>query len=446
MGAPTNDRLGIVRTMLESAPDSAVQGLDAALRSDRSASLAPVRALVRAEAADRAVRDVVLAPLIALCAPRSDGFVQARLPGGALSRLWKALRVLEPLSITVVASNLTLDAEEGEHPPAADDLCRSAAAAIRARDPAMAALIRFLEDGRPGAADQFAGYVELVPLAREAIKRLPLWLRNMGGEHDAAVRLLFRDADAITADASPRMAEILLAHMKEPWKLLRVISGMTKRGGDRYLSSSEMAEFCERVIGDIDVCIGVLRTLDLDGGPDAAVAACAALARAIAEIVEFEECLDLNKEGPWGQKILKQKGALSGLAEGYLKKSPKIVGEALPMQPVRAGGLKLRSEPRLSDAPDPRLVRRAMASLTFFERCRNSAANGGYGSIRTKAGEEITHSLDGYVQDILSMVHAGEAENLEHARAFLEVAANFVGLVQDEKAAQIVRRRAAAAF
>ena len=40
----------------------------------------------------------------------------------------------------------------------------------------------------------------------------------------------------------------------------------------------------------------------------------------------------------------------------------------------------------------------------------------------------------------------GEAENLEHARAFLEVAANFVGLVQDEKAAQIVRRRAAAAF
>ena len=99
MGAPTTDRLGIVRTMLETAPDSAVRGLDAALRSDRSASLDPVRALVRAEAADRAVRDVVLAPLIALCAPRSDGFVQVQLPLGALSRLWKGLRAIEPLAM-----------------------------------------------------------------------------------------------------------------------------------------------------------------------------------------------------------------------------------------------------------------------------------------------------------------------------------------------------------
>jgi hypothetical protein len=432
--------------MLESAPDSAVRGLDAALRSDRSASLAPVRALVRAEAADRAVRDMVLAPLLPLCAPRGDGFTQAQLPLGSLSRLWKGLRAIEPLAITVVASNLTLAADDGAHPPAADDLCRSAAAAIRGGAPAMAPLIRFLDDAQPGAADQFAGYVELIPLARQAIKRLPLWLRNMSGEHAAAVRLLFKDADAIAGDASPRLAEMLLAHMQEPWKLLRVISAMTNRGGDRYLSSSEMAEFCERVIADIEARVSILRALDLDGGPDGAVAASAALSTAIAEIIEFEECLDLNKEGPWGQKILKQKGALSGVAEGYLKKSPKIVGEALPMQQVRAGGLKLRSEPRLSHAPDPRLIRRAMASLTFFERCRNNAASGGYGSIRIKAGEEITHSLDNYVQDILSMIHTGDAENLDHARAFLEIAADFTGLVQDEKSAQIVRRRTAAAF
>ena len=446
MGAPTTDRLGMVQAMLESAPDSAVRGLDVALRSDRSASLAPVRALVRAETADRAVRDLVLAPLVPLCTPRTDGFTQALLPSGALSRLWKGLHALEPLAITVVASNLTLDSEDGSHPPAADDLCRSAAAAIRDGVPAMEPLIRFLEGAKPGSAGQFAGYVELVPLARPAIKRLPAWLRNMGGENAAAVRLLFRDADAIAADASPRLVEILLAHIQEPWKLLRVISGMTNRGGDRYLSSSEMAEFFERVIADIEGRVVALRAFDLDGGPEGAVTASAALAMGIAEIVEFEECLDLNKEGPWGQKILKHKGALSSLAEGYLKKSLKIVAEAFPMQQVRVGGVNLRSEPRLSHAPDPRLIRRAMASLTFFERCRNNAMSGGYGTVRIKVGEEITNSLDIYVQDILSMIHTGDAENLDHARAFLEVAADFIGLVQDEKSAQIVRRRAAAAF
>ena len=43
------------------------------------------------------------------------------------------------------------------------------------------------------------------------------------------------------------------------------------------------------------------------------------------------------------------------------------------------------------------------------------------------------------------MIHSGDVENRENARAFLETAADFIGLVQDEKSAQIVRRRAAAA-
>ena len=386
MGASDTDRLGIVRAMLETAPDSAVRDLDTALRGDSSASLAPVRALVRAEAADRAVRDLVLGPLVPLCFPRSDGFKQAQFPLAALSRVWKGLRAIEPRTIAVVSSSLTLEPDDENYPPALDDLCRSAAAAIRGDDPAMAPLIRYLDEARPGAAKEFAGYVELIPLTRPAIQRLPLWLRNMNGEHAATVRLLFKDADLIAADASPRVIELLLAQIGEPWKLLRLISAVTKRGGDRYLSSSEMAEFCERVIDDIELRVATMRTFDLDGGPEAGVAACASLSMAIAEIGEFEECLDLNKEGPWGQRILKQKRALSGLAEGYLKKAPKVVGEALPMQQVRAGGVNLRPEPRLEHAPDPRLVRRAMASLAFFERCRNTAANGGYGTIRIKAG------------------------------------------------------------
>ena len=121
-----------------------------------------------------------------------------------------------------------------------------------------------------------------------------------------------------------------------------------------------------------------------------------------------------------------------------------MVAEALPTQSVRAGGVNLRAEPRLDVAPDPRLVRRAMATLAFFESCRSNANQGGYGSIRGKAGEEVTIRLTSYVEDILSMIHSGDVANLDNARAFLEVAADFTGLVQDDKAAQIVRRRAAA--
>jgi hypothetical protein len=401
--------------------------------------------MVRAELQDRGVRDVVLAPVAPLCAPRADGFKQALFPAGALSRAWRALRALEPGAVTTVVSGLAVTAEADGLSAECDDLCRAAAAAIRGEAPAMQGLVRYLEDFQPGAAAQFAGYLELAPLARAAIKRLPLWLRHMTGEHAAAVRLLFKDADSIAADASPRLLEVLLAQTAEPWLLLRIVSAATNRAGDRYLSASELAEFCERVLADIERRVNLVRQFDPDGGVEAGQAVAAAVATAISEIHEFEESVDLNKTGPWGQRIGQMKQSLSGLAEGLLKRAPRLVGEALPLQPVRVGGASVRMEPQLDRAPDPRLVRRAMAGLAFFDRCRTAAGQGGYAAARNRVGEDIAHRLDSYVEDILAMAHGGELERPEHARAFLEAAADMTALAQDEKSAQIVRRRAAAA-
>jgi hypothetical protein len=347
--------------------------------------------------------------------------------------------------VTEAVTSLTLEDQDDNSPPACDDLCRAAVAAIRGGVPAVQGLVGYLEDFQPGAAAQFAGYLELAPLARTAIKRLPLWLYNMTEEHAAAVRLLFKDADAFASDASPRLLEMLLAQSAEPWPLLRIVSAVSHRAGDRYLSSSEMAEFCERVLADIERRVNLVRLFDVDGGVEAGQAAAAAVGVALSEILEFEESLDLNKAGPWGQRIGQLRQSLSGLTEGLLKKAPKLVGDALPLKQVRVGGMKLGMEPQVDHPPDARLVRRAMASLAFFDRCRAFAPQGGYGAVRNRAGEEITHRLDSYIEDILALAHGDELASPEHARAFLEVTADMTALARDEKSAQIVRRRAAAA-
>jgi hypothetical protein len=445
MGAALNDRLGSVRAMLETAPDAAVRDLDRAMRADASESLAPVRELVRVELSDRAARDAVLAPLIPLCAPRADGFKQVLFPAGTLSRLWRALRALEPTMVTVAASNLTLSRKDEILPPECDALCRAAAAALKRGDPAMQGLTRFLEDYQAGTTALFAAYVELIPVARAGVRRLPAWLRDMSDDHAAAVRLLFKDAAAVAEDASPRMWEILLAHAAEPWTLLRVVSAVTHHGGDSYVFASELAECCERLMADIERRVNVLRQFEVDGGPEAGEAAAGAVAVAISEIQEFEASLDLNKDGPWGTRLARLRESLHNLVESHLKRTPKIVGEALPLQQVRIGGMKLRMEPRLDQPPDARLVRRAITSLTFFDRARAAAAQAGYETIRAKAGEDIANGLKAYVEDILGLIHSGELDTLDHAHAFLDVAADMTALAQDEKSAQIVRRRAAAA-
>jgi hypothetical protein len=441
MGGSNNERLQVVRALLETAPDTAVRDLAKALLADRSPALEPVRALVRGEMTDRTVRNAVLAPIAPLCSPRPDGFKQMLFPSGALAKLWRALRALEPRTVTVAVSSLS----DEDTPPAYDELCSAGAAAIREGAPAMQGLIGELEEFHKGAAAQFAGCLALAPLTRAAIRRLPGWLENMTEEEHAGVRLLFKDASAIAEDAAPRMLEILLAHTAEPWRMLTLISAATNRGGDDFLSGSELSEFCERVLADIERQVNMLRLFELDGGLQAGRMAAGALASALSEMIEFEACIDLNKEGPWSQRLGKLRTLLTTQTESWLKKTPKIVSDALPMKPVRIGGRTLRMEPNLDHLPEVGRRQRAMAILSFFDSCRSTADKGGYGSLRKKIGEEIVQGLDGHVEEIIAMVRSGDVAEPANARAFLDMIADMMALAQDENSAQIVRRRAAAA-
>jgi hypothetical protein len=445
MGALSHDHIDVVRALIETAPDSAVRELETALKGDLAGQgLAAVRALIDAEVWDRNVRDAVFAPLLPLLAPRPDGFEQTQFPAAVLPRLWRVLKESAPTPAALALASLTAGADSEGVPPAYDRLCREAAAGLQGSNPAFAPVIEFLESFRPGAAAQFAGFLAVTPIARGAVQRLPGWIRQMTNDSAAAIRLMYRDAVQISEDGGPRLVEMLLAQLREPWMVLRVICAVTNKVGDRYLSSSEMAFFGERILGDIDAQLNRLRAFDPEGGSEGGVAAAKALSLAVAAAAEFEGALELDKEGVWGKRLSRQKGVLASLAEGYLKKCGKLVGDALPMQPVRVGGAILRNEPNLTAMPQERPVRRAMAGLTFFDKVRVSAPLGGYGVVRGKVCEEITHGLDTYVEDVLAMLHAKEAADVAVAHAYLEVVAEFMGLVQGQKAAQIVRRRAAA--
>ncbi len=188
-----------------------------------------------------------------------------------------------------------------------------------------------------------------------------------------------------------------------------------------------------------------IKGFDYDGGAVAGRKAAEALRIAAAVSAEFDQSLSMNRDGPWGDRLAKQKQALAAQAEGHLKKLDKAVGEALPMQPVRIGGRVMRQEPKLDSPPNPRTTQRALALLNFFSGIRSTAAQSGYGSMRTKVGEDVAHRLDTYIEELLAMLHAGDGGDPVLSRAHLDIVADFTGLVHDDQAAQIVRRRAAAA-
>jgi hypothetical protein len=96
------------------------------------------------------------------------------------------------------------------------------------------------------------------------------------------------------------------------------------------------------------------------------------------------------------------------------------------------------------------MAERATTLLVFLHEIRSSANTGGFASARAKAVEILEARLDSYVEDLLDHLRHDEAPKKDpvdsaRARAFLEVAAQLSGEARDEKAAQLVRRRAAAA-
>ena len=59
--------------------------------------------------------------------------------------------------------------------------------------------------------------------------------------------------------------------------------------------------------------------------------------------------------------------------------------------------------------------------------------------------ETLDPRIDNYAEDMLDLLHHAGDVPPDRIRAFLDIAAEFLGLVRDPKSAKIIRRRAAVA-
>jgi hypothetical protein len=442
----SDSQLAVIRTLIDTAPDAAIRSLDAALASETRADTAmgAIRDLVSAEAGERRTRNLVLAPIASLCPRTERAFEHETFPYRTLSMIWRALKAADPDRFRAAISASTTWGSDEPIPLVFDELTAMAAAGLRQPEGTpFAGCVDLLNGEEEGAAETFAEYLDLSPLAREAQKRLPEWIGHMSDERAAQVRLAFRDATAISPDAGPHFLELMICRLDEPWQILRVVSALMENPSDAYLAASELAHVGERLMADIDGRLDDLTGFDPYGGTAAGAAAAEAVRLAVVQISEFELSIDLKKDGPWGQRITKQKQTLAQKVEALLNKADDAVDRAMPLKPVKFGS-KTRGAPNYRNAPDPRAVIKAEGLLSFLHMVRGSASAGGYASLRAKTIEKLDERLDRYVEDVLDHLRAPDAEQADIARQYLDIAATLVGLYRDEKAAQIVRRRAAA--
>ena len=447
MGQLSESQLSTVRSLLTSAPDNAVRDLESTLAegSERHDVMRMIHGMVAAEALDRRARNAVFRPVAPLCSRPGGRLGGVTFPLGALVGVWRGLKIDRSRNVELALAGADPRGYEPPSDAVYDELCAEAAAGLRARaNEGYAAAAAALEK-TPGAVDVFAAYLDLAPVARSALDRMHDWLGRLNDERIASARLAFRDAVAISEDAGPRLLEILYAHLEEPWAVLRLVSAVMQRPDDRFVASSELAMFGVRLLDDIDAHLKLVAAFDPDRGVEAGVIAGAAVRTATLEIQEFDESMDLSPHGPWGSRLSRQRKALSAAVEGRLKAVETQVAGALPVQHAGGARKNLRGQPRLVADPDPRQVQRGMAFLSFLKEVRAAGERLGFGALWARTVEQVQGRLDTYVEDLLEKLRNGEGDNLDRVRTYLDVAAEFTGLLSDDRAAQIVRRRMAAA-
>ncbi|MDB5431357.1 MAG: hypothetical protein JWP35_2473 [Caulobacter sp.] len=435
----------VLRSVVEAAPDKVVRNLELALAADPGGSLGAVRAMVEAESRERLMRNIVLAPVAPLCVGAfSDG--RQAFPVSVLTSLWRGLKALDAERVRE-AMLACRPWENGEgSADLLDGLCAIAAEHVRARDPApFAAAAEACDAAQPDGAARLAASLDLAPIARRALVKLPDWISRMTDERKAAVRLAYRDACLVADDAGPRFFDMLAAHLAEPWLILRIISAAMDRPSERYVASSEMAGFAERAMTDVERRLNTVRVFDTTGGPPAGQTAGQTVLIVAEAIAEMEDAFELNKEAPWGKRVCEQKQSLAAVVEKRLKEIDGLTNMAVPTVSVRTTGRLFKTLPKLTDEPSPPAIEKVLSLLAFAEEIRPAAGRAGFGAVRTKVLEKLHARLDDYVEELLDLLRHGEAEDPERVQAFLGVAADIYAMAKDEKAGQIVRRRAAAA-
>lgn len=438
-------KIEIVRSLVASAPDKVVSSLRAALATATGDTpLNGVRRLVEAEVTERRLRNAVLEPVVPLFRQGDvDGLAFAP---AALPLLWRGLRAAAP-DEAQRAAYLVDDYEPGVTTAEPFDVLtgRLAEELDAAEHPDIQAAIRALDAARPRTSDTLRACLSIAPIVRRATIKLPQWISRTTQERATAARIAYRDACRGGGDLGPLFFEMLAGQLAEPWTILRIVSAVMDRPGESYMAGSELALFATRLMDAVDSRIRTVASFDLTGGASAGREAAGVVEVLTLQISELENNITLARDGAWGARIQKQKQVFATTVEGRLREAPKLLDAALPSQKVRLARA-IVSEPRLDLPPDPARVERCRSLLAFIEGVRASANYGGFASTRAQVIEKAGETLDQYVEDVLAAIRDQAPPDREVAERLLEIAAEFIAVLREPRAGEIVRRRTAAAF
>lgn len=440
MSVIAEKRLHLLKGLVKTLPQSSLRSLELALGVTKDQALTEVRELVSLELEFRYAKEAVFAPYLPLFEERADGLNAVEFPHWLLDNIWRALEVREPELYH--ESRYAVRGLRAEDPPPVVFFRLVTAAAALCRETPLDILPKTPAKGDAEEVAEFSHYLDLHRLSRTALSKLPEFLGRIDADKATALRLLFKDACAISDEGGTRFMEILFANLEEGAQIIKFIATVSDRPNDRFLAESELADFGERILEKIEEGLADLKAFMTGKGGDMGDAG-DRVALSLNQLQSFSHYIELTRDGPWSKRVAEAHKQIASLVEARLKGAERIFSDVLVMKSERVYGRVKREVPKMDKPPAPEALERARTCALFLRSVRNTANAGGYATLHTKTVQALEAEMDSYFETLLDIANGEDPFDTDQVMNFFDMVTDLMETLLGEDKAAVARRRIA---
>ena len=287
-------------------------------------------------------------------------------------------------------------------------------------------------------ADEIALVLGRAHEVDELQKRLPKPIFNLTEDDTLYLCSLFDRMSDVSPAFAPYVPLIVMGRLERPWEAMRLAGVLSRKSDDTVISNTDLGIVGELLFSDLDSYVKKIQSVrppDFDA--DTLVANLAAFAELSSGMVKE---IGIRRDGKWGQRLAKDRGAVSQVVEGFLERAPREILGALATG--KMGGFGKSPKPLdVARPPDPERVAKAMRYSHLMVHSRPFAVAAAFNAKLAETIDQTANGLRSYGEDLLRELRTGAPETRASLEAHLKVFLDLSGLVLGDEETELLRRR-----
>jgi hypothetical protein len=244
--------------------------------------------------------------------------------------------------------------------------------------------------------------------------------------------------------AAPYLVLSLAPRLSHPWELFGIAGRLVQAEDDQDLKHSDLAMVGEWLVCDLETEASALKNLKVtDFDPRSADEI---LRRFAVLQAGMTREVGMRKDGAWGKRLLKARGAISDGLEALFQGVVQELRAGLPMHKATSGARSGALVPFTDKPPEEEAVERLESLMQFLATARLFANQLGYSVAFEKTKNEVTGYLDDFAGGLVNLLAAARRKEREPIRVWADVCQRVMAPIVSEDVLKLVGRRIVAAM